>query len=97
MENSPLFDGIREEWMSKGEVKGKKEGKKEGVDGIIFAIVKALEKNTGKKIDKFLEARLCNIKDDEMIKKLFSVAIESGSLEQFMDALEKVEQERAGR
>jgi len=95
MENSPLFDGIREEWMSKGEIKGKEEGR---IDGIIFAIVKTLEKNTGKKIDKFLETRLRNIKDDDLIKKLFSIAIETDSLEQFTAELEKVEQEKkAGR
>ena len=86
MENSPLFDGIREEWMSKGEVKG-----------IIFAILKTLEKNTGKKPDKFFESRLRSIDNEDTIEKLFYVAIESKSLEQFMVALEKVEQERAGR
>jgi hypothetical protein len=86
MENSPLFDGIREEWMSKGEVKG-----------IIFAILKTLEKNTGKKPDKFFESRLRSIDNEDTIEKLFYVAIEAKSLEQFMVALEKVEQERAGR
>ncbi len=29
MENLPLFDGIREEWEAKGEVKGREEGKME--------------------------------------------------------------------
>jgi len=86
MENSPLFDGIREEWMSKGEVKG-----------ITFAILKTLEKNTGQKPDKFFESRLRSIDNEDTIEKLFYVAIEAKSLEQFMVALEKVEQERAGR
>lgn len=90
MENSPLFDGIREQW----EAKGKKEGQ---IDGIIFATIKALEKNTGIKIDKFLETRLRKIKDGDVIKKMFYVAIEADSIEQFTSALEKVEQEGAGR
>ncbi len=90
MENSPLFDGIREEWMSKGEDKGK-------VKGIIFAILKTLEKNTGQKPDKFFESRLCSIDNEDTIEKLFYATIEAKSLEQFMIALEKVEQERAGR
>jgi hypothetical protein len=97
MENSPLFDGIREHWEAKGEAKGKAKGKIEGqIDGIIFAITKTLEKNTGIKIDKFLETRLRKINDDGLIKKLFYVAIEAESLEQFTNALEIVEQERAG-
>ncbi len=86
MENSPLFDRIREEWEDRGKVKG-----------IIFAILKTLEKNTGKKPDKFFESRLRAIDNEEIIEKLFYVAIEADSLEHFTDALEKVEQERAGR
>jgi len=89
MENSPLFDGIREQWEAKGKIEGQ-------IDGIIFAITKALEKNTGIKIDKFLETRLRKLNNDDLIKKLFYVAIEAESIEQFTNALEKVEQERTG-
>ncbi|AGL03678.1 Rpn family recombination-promoting nuclease/putative transposase [Desulfoscipio gibsoniae] len=85
MENSPLFDGIREEWEDKGKVKG-----------IIFAILKTLEKKIGKKPDKFFESRLGAIDNEDTIEKLFYVAIEAESIEQFTKALEKVEQERTG-
>jgi len=82
MENSPLFDGIRKEWVSKGK---------------IDFILEALKENTGKKPDKFLETRLRSIKDDDILIKLFHVAIKVNSIEQFMIALKEVEQDKAGR
>lgn len=85
MENSPLFDVIREEWEDRGKIKG-----------IIFATLKTLEKKTGKKLDKFFESRLGAIDNENTIEKLFYVAIEADSIEQFTNALEKVEQERTG-
>ena len=50
MENSPLFDGIREEWETRGEIRGIEKGIEKGhSEGIVEAILEALEENTGQR------------------------------------------------
>ena len=91
MENSPLFDGIREEWETRGEIrgiekgieKGRKEGHIEGhSEGIVEAILEALEENTGQR-PGWLKESLSTIKDGDLLKKILRRAVKSKSVEEF--------------
>ena len=80
MENSPLFEGIREEWEAKGEAKGKAEGMAE----IFFDM---LEAKFGKVPDE-LRARLNASKNQEDIKQAMRKAVTSDTLEEYMAKLQ---------
>ncbi|MFZ5633099.1 MAG: hypothetical protein ACOY40_09665 [Bacillota bacterium] len=76
MENSPLFDGIREEWIEKGRIKTS-----------VDFILEALEEKTGGKPCELAE-RLSAINDSESLRKLHRIAVKSAMLDQLMISLE---------
>lgn len=71
MENSPFFDGIREEWEAKGRD-----------EGIVEAILEALEENTGQR-PAGLKERLSGIRDSDMLKKILRRAVKAKTFEEF--------------
>lgn len=83
MENLPLFDGIREEWEARGEVKGIEKGRGEG---IVEAILEALEENTGQK-PLGLKERLSKVKDEGRLKQILRRAVKARTMEEFESAL----------
>jgi predicted transposase YdaD len=83
LENLPLFDGIREEWESKGVEKGLEKGRIEGRDeGIIDAIMEAVEENTGRR-PGWLKERLSGIRDSDLLKKILRRAVKAKTFEEF--------------
>jgi predicted transposase YdaD len=91
MENSPLFEGIREEWEAKGKAKGKVEGKAEGkargkAEGMAEILFDMLEAKFGKVPDG-LRARLNASKNQEDIKQAMRKAVTSDTLEEYMAKL----------
>jgi len=79
MENSPLFDGIREEWEARGIEKGIEKGRGEG---IIEAILEALVENTGQR-PAGLQESLSIVQDRDLLKKILRRAIKTKSLDDF--------------
>jgi len=75
MENSPFFDGIREEWEARGRD-----------EGIVEAILEALEENTGQRPAR-LKENLSTVKDRELLKKILRRAVKSKTMEEFEKAL----------
>ncbi len=91
MENSPLFDGIREEWVAKGkaageaegEAKGKAEGRVEGrVEGRLDTLFDVLEAKFGK-VPNELRRQLAELKDLETIKNTIRKAINAETIDDF--------------
>jgi len=79
MENSPFFDGIREEWEARGEIKGREEGIRE-------AILEAVEENTGQR-PVGLKEILSGIRDSDMLKKILRRAVKAKTFEEFETVL----------
>lgn len=80
LENLPLFDGIREEWKSRGKIIGR-----------VDSIMDALEENTGNRPVELAE-RLSVIEEDYLLKDLLRTAIKATTLEQFVKKLNEIEQ-----
>ncbi|BAF58361.1 hypothetical protein PTH_0180 [Pelotomaculum thermopropionicum SI] len=78
MENSPFFDGIREEWEARG--RG---------EGIVESILEALEENTGQR-PAGLKESLSAVKDGELLKKILRRAVKARTLEDFELALKEL-------
>ena len=90
MENLPLFDGIREEWIAKGEARGLEEGKIEGkLEGIIEGIIETLEENTGQK-PTWVKEKLSKVNDSDLLKKILRRTVNSKSIEEFEIVLEEL-------
>jgi len=79
MENSPLFDGIREEWEAKGIAKGIAEGKAEGR---IDTLIDMLEAKFGSVPDD-LRSRLMELKDPANIKETIRKAVNAETISEF--------------
>ncbi|MDF9409491.1 Rpn family recombination-promoting nuclease/putative transposase [Pelotomaculum isophthalicicum JI] len=71
MENSPFFDGIREEWEARGRD-----------EGIVEAIMEALEENTGQR-PVGLKERLSEIRNSDILKKILRRAVKAKTFEEF--------------
>ncbi len=84
LENLPLFDGIREEWEARGEIKGK-------VMGRVVSIMDALEESTGYRPVELAD-RLNAINEDNLLKDLLRTAIKTTTLEQFVKKLDEIEE-----
>ena len=80
MENSPFFDGIREEWEARGEAKGEAKGR-------LDMLMDLLEAKFGRISDE-LCGRLSALKEQEAIKQAMRKAINSESIEEFLSKLE---------
>ncbi len=78
MENSPLFDGIREEWEARGL----------GV-GMIEAIIEALEENTGQR-PAWVKESLSKVNERDLLKKILRRAVKSKSIEEFEIAFKEL-------
>ncbi|OPY56819.1 MAG: hypothetical protein A4E55_01935 [Pelotomaculum sp. PtaU1.Bin035] len=76
LENLPFFDGIREEWETKGEIKGRL--------GMLFDLI---ETKFGRVPDD-LQIRLTSIKEQETIKQVMRKAMSAETLEEFIAKLE---------
>jgi predicted transposase YdaD len=83
MENSPLFDGIREEWEARGEMKGRMEGE---ISGRLDLLINLIETKFGVVPDKLRE-QLIALKDQEAIKEVLRKAISSDSIEELIATL----------
>ena len=80
LENLPLFDGIRDEWIAKGEAKGEFKGRFE----MLFDV---LEAKFGR-IPNGLRDRLAVIKNHESIKDTLKKAINASTIEEFVNMIE---------
>lgn len=76
MENSPFFDGIREEWEARGEFKGKLE-----------MLLDLVETRFGTVPDE-LRKRLGALKGHEEIKQAMRKAMSTETIEEFLLKLE---------
>ncbi|OPY61666.1 MAG: hypothetical protein A4E56_01901 [Pelotomaculum sp. PtaU1.Bin065] len=80
LENLPFFDGIREEWETKGEIKGEIKGRL----GMLFDLI---ETKFGM-IPGDLRARLISIKEQETIKQVMRKAMKAETIEELIAELE---------
>ncbi|MEW5953258.1 MAG: hypothetical protein AB1815_05815 [Bacillota bacterium] len=76
MENSPFFDGIREEWEAKGEARGRLD--------MLFDV---LEAKFGK-IPVDLHNRLSVLNNNEAIKNTLKKVIDASTINEFIHMLE---------
>ncbi len=71
LENLPLFDGIREEWQAKGEVKGR-----------LDALIDLLEVKFGM-VPEDLKSQLLRIEDSGVIKETMRKVINASTIDEF--------------
>nr|WP_051273695.1 Rpn family recombination-promoting nuclease/putative transposase [Desulfotruncus alcoholivorax] len=71
LENLPLFDGIREEWEARGEVKGR-----------LDTLIDLLEAKFGK-VPEDLRSRLCELKDPVTIKDTIRKVVNADTIDDF--------------
>lgn len=93
MENSPLFDGIREEWEARGIEKGRIEGERRGeirgeLKGRLDLLINLIETKFGVVPDKLRE-QLNALKEQEAIKEVLRKAISSDTIEEFVAMLKQ--------
>lgn len=89
MENSPLFDGIREEWEAKGERKGELRGELRGeLKGRLDLLISLIEAKFGAVPDNLRE-QLIALKEPEAIKEVVRIAISSDTIEELIAMLKK--------
>jgi len=86
MENSALFDGIRDKWIDQGIQQGKREER-------IAAILEALQENVGQYPDGLADM-LSNIRDFDNLKALLRKAMKVKDLQEFLMALDEAMQVR---
>ncbi|ACV63257.1 hypothetical protein Dtox_2448 [Desulfofarcimen acetoxidans DSM 771] len=82
MENSPLFDGIREKWIDQGEQRGLQKG-------IQQAIIEALEENIGL-CPSDIYNNLASIREINTLKILLRKAVKVKTLDEFLETLNNV-------
>lgn len=80
MENSPFFDGIREEWEARGKAEGKVEGR---VEGQLEVLLVLLETKFGQ-IPGELKEHLTALKDQEQISQAVRKAISTDTVDEYM-------------
>jgi predicted transposase YdaD len=81
MENSPLFDGIREEWEARGELKGELKGR-------LDLLIDLIETKFGVVPDN-LRGQLIAMKDTDAIKEVVRKAVSSYTIEEFIATLKQ--------
>jgi predicted transposase/invertase (TIGR01784 family) len=90
MENSPLFDGIREKWIDQGEQIGFQKGIQQGIQQAMQqSILEALEENIGICSSK-IGNKLSSIRDISVLKMLHRRAVKAKTLEEFLETLNSV-------
>ncbi|NQS74835.1 MAG: hypothetical protein HQP61_00135 [Peptococcaceae bacterium] len=80
MENSPFFDGIREEWEARGKAKGRVEGRAEGQLEVLLVL---LETKFGR-VPGELKEHLTALKDQEQISQAVRKAISTDTVDEYM-------------
>ncbi|TEB05673.1 putative transposase, YhgA-like [Pelotomaculum schinkii] len=93
MENSPLFDGIREEWEARGIEKGRIEGERRGeirgeLRGRLDLLFDLIETKFGAVPDSLRE-QLIALKEPDAIKEVVRKAVSSGTIEEFIATLKQ--------
>lgn len=93
MENSPLFDGIREEWEARGIEKGRMEGEIRGeirgeLKGRLDLLMDLIETKFGAVPDNLRE-QLIALKDTDAIKEVVRKAVSSDTIEDFIVTLKQ--------
>ncbi|MDD4239499.1 MAG: Rpn family recombination-promoting nuclease/putative transposase [Desulfotomaculaceae bacterium] len=89
MENSPLFDGIREEWEARGEQRGEQRGELRGIlKGRLELLINLIETKFGAVPDD-LRAQLIALKETDAIREVVRKAVSSGTIEEFIATLKK--------
>ena len=84
MENSPFFDGIREEWEARGKAEGKVEGRVEGrAEGQLEILLVLLETKFGQ-VPGELKEHLTALKDQEQIEQAVRKAISADTIDEYM-------------
>jgi len=88
MENSPFFDGIREEWEARGKVEGRAEGRVEGrvegrAEGQLEVLLVLLETKFGQ-VPGELKEHLTALKDREQIEQAVRKAISADTIDGYM-------------
>ena len=81
MENSPLFDGIREEWEARGELKGELKGR-------LDLLIDLIETKFGAVPDDLRE-QLIALKEPDVIKEVVRKAVSSDTIEDFIATLKQ--------
>ena len=81
MENSPLFDGLREEWEARGEIRGE-------IKGRLDLLINLIETKFGVVPDN-LRKQLNALKEPETIKEVVRKAISSDTIEEFTATLKQ--------
>ena len=88
MENSPLFDGIRQEWEARAEKRGEKKGEKKGaIKGMQEMLFELVEAKFGALPDE-LRSRLGAMKEQEVIKMAIRKALSSDTIQEYLSKLE---------
>jgi len=90
MENSTLFDGIRDKWIDQGVKEGIEQGKREER---IAAILEALQENVGQYPDGLADM-LRSIRDFDNLKAMHRKAIKVKNMHEFLIALDEAMQVR---
>ncbi|TEB11297.1 hypothetical protein Psfp_03995 [Pelotomaculum sp. FP] len=85
MENSPLFDGIREEWEARGEQRGELRGE---LKGRLDLLIDLIETKFGAVPDDLRE-RLIALKEPDAIKEVVRKAVSSDTIEDFIATLKQ--------
>lgn len=87
MEKCPLFDGIREEWEARGELRGIEKGLMEGERrGRLDLLISLIEAKFGVVPDNLRE-QLMAIKEPDAIKEVLRKVVSSDSIDKIIATL----------